>query len=374
MTEYCERANLPIYNDSSSTLLIIDEIQVSKEIYNKIRWFDNKLGCDVIVTGSYLGGVLREGFFQPAGNIIYRKMYNISFREFCRIFGEESRLNSISLCGTSGKMDYERIYSLYDIYLRIGGYPAVIKEYIKTKNMQNCDEVLNSLIQVFYDESKMYFTDNNESLIMQHAFEAITIEMCKSKRGSKLLDSITKNIIDKDKKIFVTRQELYKAIDWMEESGVVGSCDLMEATNGIPQIKAMAKIYYTDCGIAYKMLRSNKGIDDNTVKGLLAEHFVYCELQRLYPAYLVRAGELSFASPCFMIYGDYELDFVVTSKERITYGIEVKYNNGTPKSLQTITSKKFIDKPIVVKRTQGGNTGGILTIPIFTVGCRFPYE
>lgn len=54
---YCSRANLPAYKDTRDTILIIDEIQTSAEIYNSLRDLKRSLNCDIAVTGSYLGVV-----------------------------------------------------------------------------------------------------------------------------------------------------------------------------------------------------------------------------------------------------------------------------------------------------------------------------
>ena len=46
------------FKDSEDTIVIIDEIQESADIYNRIREFTRTLKCDFIITGSYLGRIL----------------------------------------------------------------------------------------------------------------------------------------------------------------------------------------------------------------------------------------------------------------------------------------------------------------------------
>ena len=52
----------PDFTDSKHTVVIIDEIQESAEIYNRIREFTRSLESDFIVTGSYLGRILNKEF------------------------------------------------------------------------------------------------------------------------------------------------------------------------------------------------------------------------------------------------------------------------------------------------------------------------
>ena len=79
---------------------------------------------------------------------------------------------------------------------------------------------------------------------------------------------------------------------------------------------------------------------------------------------------------CFMVYHNYELDFVIDSFKKNSYGIEVKTNDGSARSLKVIMEKGMLDMGVVAKRTAGGDSSsdkGIITIPVFAVGARFPY-
>ena len=64
---------------------------------------------------------------------------------------------------------------------------------------------------------------------------------------------------------------------------------------------------------------------------------------------------------------------MVVGTDNVVYGIEVKTTNGDPTSLRVFVDKGFVDKGIVAKMTKGGHGEKFDTIPIYTVGCRFPY-
>lgn len=59
----------PAFEDSPDTVVIIDEIQESAEIYNRIREFTRNLSSDFIITGSYLGRILNDEFKYSAGDL-----------------------------------------------------------------------------------------------------------------------------------------------------------------------------------------------------------------------------------------------------------------------------------------------------------------
>ena len=77
---------------------------------------------------------------------------------------------------------------------------------------------------------------------------------------------------------------------------------------------------------------------------------------------------------CYSTYGNFELDFMLADRNKTVYGIEVKTKDGEPKSLKVYIDKNFIDRGIVAKPAKGGHGDKFDTIPIYTVGCRFPYH
>ena len=72
----------PSFTDSPDTVVIIDEIQESAEIYNRVREFTRQLSSDFIITGSYLGRVLNKEFKYSAGDLDSIEIQTLSFEEF----------------------------------------------------------------------------------------------------------------------------------------------------------------------------------------------------------------------------------------------------------------------------------------------------
>lgn len=59
----------PDFTDTEDTIIIIDEIQESAEIYNRIREFTRQFRARFIVTGSYLGRIYESEFRYSSGDV-----------------------------------------------------------------------------------------------------------------------------------------------------------------------------------------------------------------------------------------------------------------------------------------------------------------
>ena len=370
MDAYCKAGNLPDYIDNSTTLLIIDEIQISSKVYNSIRDFRDNLECDIIVTGSYLGQLLNREFFQPAGTVKLLRIEPMSFREVCRVFSLEESLMSIDIFGGSPSEQYNNLYNIYNIYRQIGGYPDIVKEYVHNRDIDRCLSALSGLLELFKKESASYFKDERDVMIFEEVYKAAAQLLCNDKKGNgnKTLSEIA-SIVSRNQKNLVSRDEINRAISWLYNCKIIWTCDLFN--NGdIKDIIAARKIYFNDCGIANIALKSSN-YPESITQGALTENFVYCELSKLYTNFNT---SLTGSSPCSSTYGTYELDFVIVDTSRNITGIEVKTQDGTHKSLDLYLSKKFINRGILAKTTKGRHSGKFDTIPIFAVGCRYPFN
>lgn len=373
MQTYCERANLPVYEDNRTTILILDEIQSSKEAYNSIRSLRAALKCDIAITESYLGVVFStEGFFLPAGTIMYVDMRAMNFREFAGVFGQSELLDNIDLFGSGSQEQYDKLKSLYEIYRQIGGYPEVVKAYIQTKSIDQCYPVISDLLRIFKEESRNYFGQPRDVEIFESVYSAALYEMCREKRGTgkdqvEIITRLSKDNTD----LIVNKNEIANAIMWLIYTGIISTCDL--AVNGdVRTISKDRRLYFSDCGIVSFLIKKTF-IDQSSAQGLLTETFVFNELKHLFKDGCTNK-KVALDNVCFSVYNNYELDFIIASAEKVIYGIEVKTNGGNPLSLKIFIDRGFIDRGIVAKPSNGGHGDQYDTIPIYTVACRFPYE
>lgn len=371
--KYCRRAGLPHFKNNKNTILIIDEIQNSAAVYNSIRPLHEELNCDIIVTGSYLGRILgKKEFFLPAGTVSYAHMFTLSFQEFCRVFKCEEILNTLDIFGGDTDDKYEKLERLYQLYIKIGGYPEVVKTYKDTKDINACYDVINKLLQTFKDESRVYFDNTREVEIFENVYREAVKEMCSHTdiTGKNILEKLT-TLVKENTELMVNRKEVADAVVWLKYAGIISLCNL--AIDGdMRKIAESRRMYFSDCGIM-SFLGSQSMIAQSSLTGVLAETFVYNELHRLFKMPFSKAKVIE-SEVCFSTYGAYELDFMIADKDKTVYGIEVKANDGEPKSLRVFIDKKLVNKGIVAKKTKGGHGDKYDTIPIYVVGCRFPYH
>ena len=124
----------PSFQDTEDTVIIIDEIQESAEIYNRIREFTRQFKCRFIVTGSYLGRVYDSEFRFSSGDVTKLTIYTLSYEEFLRAFDESLYEQYCELAiGKCEKDIYASLKQIYDVYCQIGGYPKVVETYLKNK-------------------------------------------------------------------------------------------------------------------------------------------------------------------------------------------------------------------------------------------------
>ncbi len=374
LMNFCKKRGYENFEDDESTVIILDEIQESSLIYNSIREILSQLESKLIVTGSYLGKTLRSEFFQPAGNTYEIEMLPLSFKEFCRVYKSDHLLMNINLFGTGENNDYEQLTKLYKVYRQIGGYPAVVKEYTNTGSIDRCFEILKNLINKFTAESAKYFKDTMDtskcSLVFENVYMATAYMITNEKKGtgSKTIDTITTWIKGSSKEM-VSRKEVNDAISWLYYSGIIGTCNLYSEGN-INNVLPDRRTYFKDNGILNYVL-STTTIKQSNADGALTENFAYTELYRLH-----QTNKVKGIKPCFSTYHEYELDFLVIDKNDDKYGLEIKTSNSNElKSLNTFIKLRFIDDGIVAGLTKGGiRQNGIKSIPIYTIGERFPYK
>ncbi len=374
LASYCNKANLSAFINDRRTILIIDEIQLSTKCYNSIRSLREEYNIDIIITGSYLAITFtNKEYFPPMGTLRDMTLLPLSFSEFCNVFGKRKILENVNMFNELPTKQHKDIDKLYEVYRQIGGYPEVIKTFIDTKDIVKTQGMISTLIQLFKNESSVYLKSSRQVNIFDATFNQVIIQMCSGNRKNavKQLDELL-NTVSKNTESFASRREIIESINWLYFSKVIGLCD--QCVDGkLTNIQTGKRMYYMDCGIAYNLINKVPGIDKSSMDGIMTETFVFNELYKLHLSnsfvYKVK-GE----NPCFSTPGTYELDFIEQDIKGKVYGIEVKTKDGDPKSLKIYIQKGLIDKGILAKKTAWHKGIKIDSIPIWAVGCRFPYS
>ena len=329
--DVCEQLSLitgtPII--AGETLVFFDEIQVSVQALQMLRYFYEKMPeLHVIAAGSLLEFALEEIPAFGAGRVRSVFMYPFSFEEFLVAIGESALIPKMLQADYQHPLQiviHQKLSGLYKKFLLIGGMPEAVRAYVKGDSILNIQRVLNDLIialEADFAKYKKRFPGGR----LTEVFRAIAYQT-----GQKFTYSYDKGSL--------SNVQIKEAIRLLSMAGIVYPV-IHTAANGIPlgaeiNPKKIKYLLY-DTGIFQRLLGLELGDmmiqDDFTAinKGNIVELSVGLELIKntdpFEPAHLYywhREAQNSQA----------EVDYVIQSGNEI-YPIEVK--SGTKGSMQSM--------------------------------------
>ena len=127
------------FSDEEKSILFIDEAQESEVLGAYVRSFKEKWkNAKVVLSGSSMRRLFREDQRVPVGRYKTLLITPLSFVEFLEARKKDSLLELIEEINLSNyqdsKFNSEFVHRLFleelDIYLQIGGMPAVVQEYV----------------------------------------------------------------------------------------------------------------------------------------------------------------------------------------------------------------------------------------------------
>lgn len=355
----------PDFEDSEDTIVIIDEIQESADIYNRVREFTRNLKCDFIITGSYLGRILKQEFKYSSGDLDYLEICTLGFEEFLTALDRFDLYERMSLCGGSDENIYQELQKLYNDYCMVGGYPGVVLKYLEKAPLQDCQAELLKIIRLFTNESRRYFEDILDDAVYENLFLGVARILSKEKKGfdEDSFSEELQGIVVKDYSSNIAKASVNRAIDWLYSSGIIGFAGKLPECS-ILDFKAKARCYFMDVGLAHYFL-TKAGVPKATVSGILNENFVYLDLRRR----IAHPSEIALETPAFATLGNGEIDFFVKElASDKTYAVEVKSGKNSGKTTAEVLEKKKADYVLYAKgNTFGGKADNVITIPIYGI-------
>lgn len=348
------------FRDSKDFLVVIDEIQDSYEVYNLIRCFNRELNCRFILTGSYLGRILKDNeFWVPAGDIESIEVLPLTFREFLRAIDLKvfELFNNIDLYGKSSKNDYEYIKSYYKKYLLVGGYPKAVIEYINNMSFSDVYDYYEKVLATFSIESTKYLNGKFYNNLILNSYRVLMDMLLSEKKGFKnnnFSDSanrLNSNLSYNSGSLNFPRKSYTELLDWLVSCKCILSCGKVVECDINNEIPAQ-RFYFYDIGVLSHLLIKYKRFNSNSI-GLLNENYV---------ATVLRNKKMTID---FTTFANYEIDFI-TNDFKYKYGIEVKTGKEIGTSVKEAYKRNKIDKILYLKgNTYGGVEGDIITIPIY---------
>ena len=365
MWESIFREYEPAYTNDPQTLVIIDEIQESASAYNAIRQIRRSLKSKLAVTGSYLGIISRHrGYKAPAGDIQFAELSSMSFAEFLKAnkaWEEYSHVKTFSQAemNESEKAICEKVRLLYRVYCQIGGYPDVVSKWVSNENVEQCKEITARILQMFYEESSEYFEEVVGRSLWGRTLAKIAANMV-TKSGD--LDiTLAKDMFRDDgaRGLEIRRRDKVNALKWLDDCCIIGTVPIYDELDRVASISNRSLFFFRDMGLMTQLCENSVSVLPSDLAGMYAENFVYLHLLEETGKLFIEKDVCSFNG----IWG--QIDFVMHSKERRRYGIEVKYSSGGTKSADKALADGKIDYLIRVQDTYGSVLENQATLPIF---------
>lgn len=348
------------------TLLFFDEIQECPRARLSFKFFKDDGRYMVIGSGSYLGingYVIGDSTPAPTGAEDVIDLKTMDFEEFlwANGYGDEHINELIKYFDDRQKIPNDLHQNYQEWFLKytcIGGFPAVVKEYVETKNLMSAIRVLNSTVFDMKTDFGRRKDKNgrpafkpSEVARIQNAFELIPTFL--SKENKRFVVSKINHGSSKEKS---------DAIEFLKQAHIVYKVNNLEIPS-LPllghQISSQFKLFPGDIGIVMSMygidtvlavLEGNLGQG----KGAIYEAVVFDALNKagFTPFYFAKESGL-------------EIDFVIAYRGE-SFLVEVKARNGNAKSSRTVMSNP--DHYGKTKLLKIGNyniseEGDILTIP-----------
>lgn len=340
--------NVNIFPD---TLLIFDEIQSNSRAITSLKYFCEESSNPIIATGSNLGITtfsMHTSF--PVGKIRTLQLFPMTFSEFLLAMQEDKLSTNLQLIPKQFKVTdiiHKRYLKLFDTYLRLGGMPEVIADYVLNSNFSNTLEIQNEIIDNYKIDILKYSTGNLSSRIVK-IYDAVDIMLASTSQKFKL----TK--IDSQ-----TYKTLEDPLIWLYNSQIVipvhqiSACNMPLRANTKPN---MFKLFFNDTGLLLAKSGYNYSHhlehNDKIYNGVICENYI---------AQVLRSYEKTLF---YYLKKTTEIDFIIQIQGQII-PIEVKSGHNTQaKSLKFFKAQNDTSLNIKISRNNFC-TGDILNIPIY---------
>ena len=343
--------------DIETTIIFIDEIQVSERAINSLKYFcESSENYKIIVAGSLLGvKINRFKSSFPVGKVWIDYLYPMDFEEFLLAIDEENLLNLIRESYSEMKpmlnSTHDKALELFNDYICTGGMPAAILNYIKHgKNIYQFENEVLEIIIMSYLADMSKYTENTEAIRNSKIYNSMPAQLGKENKKFKY------SLVDKNARA----REYESSLEWLLSSNML--IKSQSITTPKSPLKAYAennfKIYLSDVGLLRVLAKINVNeiINNKNMlyKGVFMENYV---AENLYS----RDKEIFY----WFLGNEYEVDFLINIDGDII-PIEVKASdNVTSKSLNYYIKRYKPKYSIRISTKNFGEVNGIKSIPLY---------
>ena len=168
------------------TVVFFDEIQKCPEIVTKIKFLVEEGSFKYVMSGSLLGVELKGIASVPVGYLTVLKMYPMDFEEFM-IANNVSKTTlemlkeKFEIYQPVDEFIYQKLLSLFFIYLIVGGMPDAVKSYIATKDIREVDKVQRDIVALYKEDFSQYESEDKKLKLIS-IYDIIPAELNKQNK------------------------------------------------------------------------------------------------------------------------------------------------------------------------------------------------
>ena len=227
------------------TVIFFDEVQECRDLITQIKYLVQDGTYDYILSGSLLGTVFRDIVSAPVGYMDIVQMYPLDFEEFAIANGVGANVidalhRSFETKTPVDSYIHERMMQLFELYLIVGGMPAAVSTYLKTKNLRRVADEQNAILRLYRHDISKY--DEQDRLYLNEIFDLIPSELnAKNKRF------ILKKLNEKAR-----FDKYYDSFLWLKNAGVALPTNVVDEPK-IPLLlsksRNLFKLFSNDVGL-----------------------------------------------------------------------------------------------------------------------------
>ncbi len=178
------------------TLIFFDGVQAAKEIITAIKFLVEDESYRYILSGSMLGVELKNLRSVPVGYMDIVEMYPLDFEEFVTANGVSSGVidslrDSYENLRPVDPVVHNKMTSLFELYLIVGGMPAAVEKYLETNNLREVLREQRSITELYKMDISQY--DPGHKLYIEEIFDLIPSEL-NSQNKRFILKNLNENL------------------------------------------------------------------------------------------------------------------------------------------------------------------------------------
>lgn len=316
----------------NDTLIFLDEIQQCPNARTALKFLAQDKRYDVIASGSLLGILYKEVPSIPVGYEEPVEMFSLDFEEYLWAAGyDDTKITALrDYFNKKEKVPdaiHDKIMALLREYITIGGMPAVVQQFMKTRHFGEAHKLQESILSSYFDDISTY-ASNTEKPKVKNAYLSIPKQLAKENKKFQF------SVVEKK----ATARKYENSIEWLRDASLARM--VMNVT--APDFPLTAyekenqyKLYMSDIGLLVALygFDMKKAIIDNTLKGNV-KGGIY---ENLVLDILIKRGHrLSYYRKDD---GSLEIEFLISQDAQII-PIEVKAGNSS-----TISLNKLLESP-----------------------------